>query len=248
MLKIDQLVSGYGTVQILNGANMKVDNQSIVALLGGNGTGKSTILKATSGLIRAWKGSIEFDGEQIHNLPPHEIVGRGLVQVTQGKDVFPSMSVTENLRLGGHTNSKDIPENIERVLDLFPILKERSKGEAGYLSGGEQQMLAIGRALMSNPNYLLLDEPSLGLAPKLVFQIDDFFVKLVPRDSLMYDCVVKLFPRDAQMDDFGGIRRRPHAGTTHCPHGRLAGQSRSDGGRRKGRSRRARSTTRRRPR
>ena len=101
MLKIDQLVSGYGTVQILNGANMKVDNQSIVALLGGNGTGKSTILKATSGLIRAWKGSIEFDGEKIHNLPPHEIVGRGLVQVTQGKDVFPAMSVTENLRLGG---------------------------------------------------------------------------------------------------------------------------------------------------
>ena len=122
MLKIDQLVSGYGTVQILNGANMKVDNQSIVALLGGNGTGKSTILKATSGLIRAWKGSIEFDGEQIHNLPPHEIVGRGLVQVTQGKDVFPAMSVTENLRLGGFIlkTKKQLNDNLEKVFNYFP--------------------------------------------------------------------------------------------------------------------------------
>ena len=107
MLKINGLISGYGTVQILNGANMKVDAQSIVALLGGNGTGKSTILKACSGLIRAWSGSINFDGEEIHNNPPHKIVERGLVQVTQGKDVFPAMSVIENLRLGGFIlNSK----------------------------------------------------------------------------------------------------------------------------------------------
>ena len=103
MLKIKDLVSGYGSVQILNGANMKVDNQSIVALLGGNGTGKSTILKACSGIIRTWKGSINFNGEDIQNLPPHNIVEKGLVQVTQGKDVFPAMTVLENLRLGGFT-------------------------------------------------------------------------------------------------------------------------------------------------
>ena len=107
MLKINGLISGYGSVQILNGANMKVDAQSIVALLGGNGTGKSTILKACSGLIRSWSGSISFNGEEIHNNPPHKIVERGLVQVTQGKDVFPAMSVIENLRLGGFVlNSK----------------------------------------------------------------------------------------------------------------------------------------------
>ena len=178
MLKVNQLVSGYGTVQILNGANMKVDKQSVVALLGGNGTGKSTILKAASGLIRSWKGTIEFDNEQIQNLPPHEIVARGLVQVTQGKDVFPAMSVIENLRLGGFTNDSASTENMERVFELFPILKTRSKNISGYLSGGEQQMLAIGRALMSDPKYLLLDEPSLGLAPKLVEQISELIVEI----------------------------------------------------------------------
>ena len=178
MLKVNQLVSGYGTVQILNGANMKVDKQSVVALLGGNGTGKSSILKAASGLIRSWRGTIEFNNEQIQNLPPHEIVARGLVQVTQGKDVFPAMSVTENLRLGGFTANDSIDENIERVFTLFPILKDRDKNTAGYLSGGEQQMLAIGRALMSNPKYLLLDEPSLGLAPKLVQQISELILEI----------------------------------------------------------------------
>ena len=173
MLKIDQLVSGYGTVQILNGANMKVDDQSIVALLGGNGTGKSTILKATSGLIRAWKGSIEFDGEQIHNLPPHEIVGRGLVQVTQGKDVFPAMSVTENLRLGGFIlkTNKQLNDNLEKVFNYFPRLNERKDQLAATLSGGELQMLCIGRGLMSNPKMIMLDEPSAALAPQIVLDI-----------------------------------------------------------------------------
>ena len=119
MLKVNQLVSGYGTVQILNGANMKVDKQSVVALLGGNGTGKSTILKAASGLIRSWKGTIEFNNEQIQNLPPHEIVAKGLVQVTQGKDVFPAMSVTENLRLGGFIlkTNQQLKDNLEKVFN-----------------------------------------------------------------------------------------------------------------------------------
>ena len=173
MLKINGLVSGYGSVQILNGANMKVDAQSIVALLGGNGTGKSTILKACSGLIRSWSGNINFDGEDIHNNPPHKIVERGLVQVTQGKDVFPAMSVIENLRLGGFVlNSKQkLKDNLEKVFDYFPRLNERKNQLAATLSGGELQMLCIGRGLMSNPKMIMLDEPSAALAPQIVLDI-----------------------------------------------------------------------------
>ena len=173
MLKINGLVSGYGSVQILNGANMKVDAQSIVALLGGNGTGKSTILKACSGLIRSWSGSINFDGEDIHNNPPHKIVERGLVQVTQGKDVFPAMSVIENLRLGGFVlNSKQkLEDNLEKVFNYFPRLNERKNQLAATLSGGELQMLCIGRGLMSNPKMIMLDEPSAALAPQIVLDI-----------------------------------------------------------------------------
>ncbi len=173
MLKVNQLVSGYGTVQILNGANMKVDKQSVVALLGGNGTGKSTILKAASGLIRSWKGTIEFNNEQIQNLPPHEIVARGLVQVTQGKDVFPAMSVTENLRLGGFIlkTNQELKDNLEKVFNYFPRLNERKDQLAATLSGGELQMLCIGRGLMSNPKMIMLDEPSAALAPQIVLDI-----------------------------------------------------------------------------
>ena len=170
---MSQLVSGYGTVQILNGANMKVDKQSVVALLGGNGTGKSTILKAASGLIRSWKGTIEFNNEQIQNLPPHEIVARGLVQVTQGKDVFPAMSVTENLRLGGFIlkTNQQLKDNLEKVFNYFPRLNERKDQLAATLSGGELQMLCIGRGLMSNPKMIMLDEPSAALAPQIVLDI-----------------------------------------------------------------------------
>ena len=173
MLKIKDLVSGYGSVQILNGANMKVDNQSIVALLGGNGTGKSTILKACSGIIRTWKGSINFNGEDIQNLQPHNIVEKGLVQVTQGKDVFPAMTVLENLRLGGFTlkSKQTLKDNIEKVFNYFPRLNERKSQLAATLSGGELQMLCIGRGLMSNPKMIMLDEPSAALAPQIVLDI-----------------------------------------------------------------------------
>ena len=173
MLKIKDLVSGYGSVQILNGANMKVDNQSIVALLGGNGTGKSTILKACSGIIRTWKGSINFNGEDIQNLPPHNIVEKGLVQVTQGKDVFPAMTVLENLRLGGFTlkSKQTLKDNIEKVFNYFPRLNERKSQLAATLSGGELQMLCIGRGLMSNPKMIMLDEPSAALVPQIVLDI-----------------------------------------------------------------------------
>jgi len=173
MLKINGLVSGYGTVQILNGANMKVEKQSIVALLGGNGTGKSTILKACSGIIRSWKGGINFNGEDIHNLAPHKIVERGLVQVTQGKDVFPAMSVLENLRLGGFIlkSNQQLKDNLDKVFNYFPRLNERKNQLAATLSGGELQMLCIGRGLMSNPKMIMLDEPSAALAPQIVLDI-----------------------------------------------------------------------------
>ena len=173
MLKIDQLISGYGSVQILNGANMKVEKQSIVALLGGNGTGKSTILKACSGLIKSWKGSINFNGEDIHNDPPHKIVEKGLVQVTQGKDVFPAMSVIENLRLGGFIlkSNQQLKDNLNKVFNYFPKLNERKNQLAATLSGGELQMLCIGRGLMSNPKMIMLDEPSAALAPQIVMDI-----------------------------------------------------------------------------
>ena len=152
---------------------MKVDNQSIVALLGGNGTGKSTILKACSGIIRTWKGSINFNGEDIQNLPPHNIVEKGLVQVTQGKDVFPAMTVLENLRLGGFTlkSKQKLKDNIEKVFNYFPRLNERKSQLAATLSGGELQMLCIGRGLMSNPKMIMLDEPSAALAPQIVLDI-----------------------------------------------------------------------------
>ena len=152
---------------------MKVDNQSIVALLGGNGTGKSTILKACSGIIRTWKGSINFNGEDIQNLPPHNIVEKGLVQVTQGKDVFPAMTVLENLRLGGFTlkSKQTLNGNIEKVFNYFPRLNERKSQLAATLSGGELQMLCIGRGLMSNPKMIMLDEPSAALAPQIVLDI-----------------------------------------------------------------------------
>ena len=173
MLKINGLISGYGSVQILNGANMKVDAQSIVALLGGNGTGKSTILKACSGLIRSWRGSISFNGEEIQNNPPHKIVEKGLVQVTQGKDVFPAMSVIENLRLGGFVlnSKKKLEDNLQKVFNYFPRLDERKNQLAATLSGGELQMLCIGRGLMSNPKMIMLDEPSAALAPQIVLDI-----------------------------------------------------------------------------
>ena len=173
MLKIISLDSGYGTVQILNGASMKVEKQSIVALLGGNGTGKSTILKACSGIIRSWKGGINFNGEDIHNLAPHKIVERGLVQVTQGKDVFPAMSVLENLRLGGFIlkSNQQLKDNLDKVFNYFPRLNERKNQLAATLSGGELQMLCIGRGLMSNPKMIMLDEPSAALAPQIVLDI-----------------------------------------------------------------------------
>ena len=173
MLKVSGLTTGYGKIQILQGVDLNVSEGQIVALLGGNGTGKTTLLKALSGLLPVWDGAIEFDGQPIQNLPPHTIVRAGLTQVTQGKDAYPAMTVEENLMLGAYTrnNKPAIANDLERVYTFLPRLLERRTQLSATLSGGEVQMLVIGRGLMASPKLLMLDEPSSALAPKVVMDI-----------------------------------------------------------------------------
>lgn len=173
MLLIKNVVTGYGKVQILNGINLSVSQGQIITLLGGNGTGKSTLLKAISGLLSVWEGSIEFMGESIQNQKPNIIVKNGLTQVTQGKDMYPAMTVEENLKIGAYTrtNKVEVAEDMKKVFEYFPVLGERRNQLAATLSGGEVQMLVIGRGLMSCPKLMMLDEPSSALAPRVVLDI-----------------------------------------------------------------------------
>jgi branched-chain amino acid transport system ATP-binding protein len=173
MLEIDGVEGGYGSVQILNGVSLRIARGQIVALLGGNGTGKSTLLKMISGLNAPWRGTIIFDGQRIDAMRPDLIVRRGLVQVTQGKEAYAAMTVEENLRLGAYVRSDraGVRRTLERVYEYFPALKERRHQLAGILSGGQLQMLCIGRGLMSEPRMMLLDEPSAALAPQIVLDI-----------------------------------------------------------------------------
>lgn len=173
MLSVRGVSTGYGKIQILRGTDMTVARGQIAALLGGNGTGKSTLLKALSGLLPVWDGAVEFEGEPIHKLRPDQIVRRGLVQVTQGKDAYPAMTVEENLKLGAFIRSdrKGVADDLERVFTFFPRLKERRNQLSATLSGGEVQMLVIGRGLMARPKMIMLDEPSAALAPKVVMNI-----------------------------------------------------------------------------
>jgi branched-chain amino acid transport system ATP-binding protein len=170
-------------ILVSRGVSLEVPDGAIVALLGANGAGKTTLLRAISGLLdvhdgEVTKGRVTLDGDEIHQLSPEKIVGRGVTQVLEGRRILGELDVEENLMLGAHTNRKAAAKNLDRVYGLFPVLKDRRKSTAGYLSGGEQTMLAIGRALMSAPRYLLLDEPSLGLAPMLVQQIRDLIVEI----------------------------------------------------------------------
>jgi len=170
LLELIHVHAYYGQIHALKGVSLTVDKGEVVTLIGANGAGKSTLLKTTSGLLRPTQGSILFDGKDLTQFAPHEIVAKGVVQVPEGRRVFGRLTVTENLEMGAFaiSDQKLIKKNLERVLYLFPRLKERSKQVSGTLSGGEQQMLAMGRALMANPRVLLLDEPSMGLAPVLV--------------------------------------------------------------------------------
>lgn len=179
MLKIDQMNVYYGNIHAIKDISLEVNEGEVVTLIGANGAGKSTILKTISGLLRSKTGGIEFSGESIANTAPHGIVKRGLAHVPEGRRVFAQMSVQENLEMGNYTQaSATMGERMELVYDRFPRLKERRKQYAGTLSGGEQQMLAMGRALMSNPKLLMLDEPSMGLAPLLVEQIFEIVKEL----------------------------------------------------------------------
>jgi branched-chain amino acid transport system ATP-binding protein len=184
MLRVQNLEVVYDDVMlVLRGVSISVPPGRIIALLGANGAGKTTLLRALSGLLDVHdgvvtKGSVTLDGKPVHRLSPAAIVRRGVTQVMEGRRIFAELTVEENLRLGAHTRPRGIAEALERVFTLFPALAERRRGTAGYLSGGEQQMLAMGRAMMSNPTYLLLDEPSLGLAPRLVEQIRELIVEI----------------------------------------------------------------------
>ena len=172
MLTIDNLSSRYGRIEALHGISLKVEAGEIVTLVGSNGAGKTTLLRAISGVQPVSGGSIRFEGETIHDQPAHQRVRRGLAQVPEGRQVFVPLSVEDNLQLGSWTRSDaEISSDIEGIYATFPVLAEKRHSLAGGLSGGQQQMLAIGRALMARPRLLLLDEPSMGLAPVLVDQI-----------------------------------------------------------------------------
>jgi len=180
MLKIENLEVAYGNIKAIKGISLQVNQGEIVTLIGSNGAGKSTTLRAVSGILKPRSGSITFNGERIDGVEGHEIVAKGICQSPEGRRIFPKMTVDENLDLGAFLrNDKiEIANDRQRVLELFPRLQERIDQKAGTMSGGEQQMLAVGRALMGSPKLLLLDEPSMGLAPVLVEMIFETIEKI----------------------------------------------------------------------
>jgi len=193
MLKLDDVHVHYGRVHVLHGISLEVPDGAIVALLGANGAGKTTTLKTISGILKPSRGSVHFDGEDISRLDAADIVRRGIIHCPEGRQVFPQLSVRENLMLGSYARG-NARVQFERVLDIFPALRTRLAQLAGTLSGGEQQMLAIGRALMGEPRLLLLDEPSLGLAPLIVeyifkviakFREHDISVLLIEQNAML---------------------------------------------------------------
>jgi branched-chain amino acid transport system ATP-binding protein len=180
MLKIENLEVAYGNIKAIKGISLEVNQGEIVTLIGSNGAGKSTTLRAISGILKPRSGSITFNGERIDGVEGHEIVAKGICQSPEGRRIFPKMTVDENLDLGAflRNDKQEIANDRQRVLELFPKLQERIDQKAGTMSGGEQQMLAVGRALMGSPKLLLLDEPSMGLAPVLVEMIFETIEKI----------------------------------------------------------------------
>ena len=180
MLEIKDLEVYYGMIQAIKGISFEVNEGEVIALIGANGAGKTTILHTISGLIAPKKGSIIFEGQEITKIPAHKIVENGLAQVPEGRRVFPSLTVLENLKLGAYTrkDKKESEDTLKMVYERFPRLEERKNQPAGTLSGGEQQMLAMGRALMSKPRIILMDEPSMGLSPIFVNEIFDIIQKV----------------------------------------------------------------------
>jgi branched-chain amino acid transport system ATP-binding protein len=183
VLEVNDLVIDYGIIRALKGINLKVEEGSIVAILGANGAGKSTTIRAINGIVKAKSGTIKFNGQDITNTEPYKLAAKGIIQSPEGRLIFRGLTVEENLLVGAYTtkSKKLIKTLLEEVYDYFPVLKERKKQQASTLSGGEQQMLAIGRALMGQPKILLLDEPSLGLAPLIVRDIFNIISALKKR-------------------------------------------------------------------
>jgi len=180
MLTVRELESGYGEMQVLWGVNLDVREKSITTVLGPNGAGKSTTLKTIFGILKPWSGTVEYIGENVTNMPPHKKVELGITLVPEGRHLFPNMTVEDNLIMGAYLKRAEdrLEDSLDLVYTLFPRLKEREKQKTGTLSGGEQQMLAIARALMTSPNLILMDEPSQGLAPKLVKEVFETVLKL----------------------------------------------------------------------
>jgi len=186
LLKVDGIHTRYGTFEALRGVSLELSAGEVVTILGANGAGKSTLLRTISGLIRPTLGSIHYNEERINEIPPDAIVNLGISHCPEGRMLFPEMPVYKNLELGAYVRRKDrslVEKMREEVYELFPIVSERRKQAAGTLSGGEQQMLAIGRALMSGPKLLMLDEPSLGLAPVVVMNIMDTLIRIKQRGT-----------------------------------------------------------------
>lgn len=185
MLKVENLHVSYGPIEAIHGVSFEIKEREIVSILGSNGAGKTTILKTISGILKPNSGVITFDGKVINGLDPSIIVKHGIIHVPEGRHIFPDLTVKENLLLGGYfLNQKEIKNQLDYVFFTFPILKERINQKAGSLSGGEQQMLAIGRGLMSKPKILLLDEPSLGLAPIIITNIFNILYDLSKKEGL----------------------------------------------------------------
>lgn len=185
MLKVQELFVSYGPIEAIHGVSFEIKEREIVSILGSNGAGKTTILKTISGILKPKSGVITFDGKVINGLDPSLIVKEGIIHVPEGRHIFPDLTVKENLLLGGYfLNQKEIKERLLYVFSIFPILKDRVNQKAGSLSGGEQQMLAIGRGLMAKPKILLLDEPSLGLAPIVITNIFNILYDLSKKEGL----------------------------------------------------------------
>lgn len=185
LLEVRDLRVHYGSIEAVKGVSLEVGEGEVATLIGGNGAGKTSTLKTISGLLKPSGGEVRFSGERIDGRPAHEVVGLGITHSPEGRRVFPRMSVRENLQMGAHLrkDAGDVGADLERVLDLFPVLRERTDQAGGTLSGGEQQMLAIGRALMSRPKLMLLDEPSMGLAPLMVEKIFDTIAEINRRGT-----------------------------------------------------------------
>ena len=218
MLEITNLVAGYGKVKVLHAINLEVPSGKLVTLIGSNGAGKTTTLRAVSGMIKPESGDIRLNGQSIAGLPSHEITRRGLAHSPEGRRVFPTLTVTDNLLLGAFPRltkmrpKGDVDADLNRMFDLFPRLRERKEQLAGTLSGGEQQMLAMARALMLNPEVLLLDEPSMGLAPRLVEEVFATIRRL--KEAKITMLLVEQFAAAAlEVADFGYV----------LENGRLAG-------------------------